>query len=116
MKKVEKIARACHEVHSVFCKNNGFKVTSWDEKSEEHQQTVINSVKKIVKGVIKSPQEAHTNFVFQKRKDGWNYGEKHSERKKTSPRLCDWNELPAIERQKEEFFFAVASSFVKQEA
>lgn len=114
MRKLEKIARACHEVHNVFCKVNGLKVTPWEQKSEEHRQTVIASVKKIVKGIVKSPQEAHMNFVFQKRKDGWVYDETHSETKKTSPRLCDWNELPLIEQQKDEYFFAVASSFIKE--
>jgi hypothetical protein len=113
MKKLERIAKACHEVHNVLCKNSGQKVTPWEEKSEEHRETVKNSVKKILSGIIQSPQEAHMNFVFQKRKDGWVYGERHSNRKKVSPRLCDWNDLPEVERQKEEYFFAVASSFIK---
>jgi len=112
-KKKLQIAKTCHEVHNVLCKNNGMQVIPWEDKSPEHHAIVADSVEKIVKGIVRSPQEAHYNFVIGKRKDGWEYGPDYSTRNKTNPRLCSFDELEDIEREKEEYFFAVASSFKK---
>ena len=115
MKKKKKlsIAHACHNAHNVLCANNGMQVIPWEDKSPEHQATVANSLDKILSGAIRTPQEAHVNFVMNKREDGWEYGENYSTRKKINPRLCSYEDLDDIERMKEELFFAVASSFRK---
>ena len=76
---------------------------------------LINSVDKILNGVLKSPEDSHMNFVFMKREDGWQYGDNYSTRGKTNPRLCEWEELEDVERQKEEYFFAVVNSFIRVE-
>lgn len=112
-KKKLQIAQACHNVHNVLCASHGMHVIPWEEKSPEHQATVADSLDKILSGAIRTPQEAHMNFVFNKREDGWEYDEQYSTRNKTNPRLCAWEDLDEVERQKEEFFFAVASSFRK---
>ena len=111
--KLDQIARTCHEAHNQICKNNGQETIAWEDKSEAHHKTVKNSIKKILNGIIGSPEEAHMNFKFKKRKDGWTYGENYSTRARTNPRLCDFEELPEAERQKEEMFFAIARSFKK---
>jgi hypothetical protein len=112
-KKIRKIAIACHNVHNVLCENNGLKVIPWEDKTPEHQAIVMDSVKKILKGEITSAEEAHNNFAEMKLSEGWSYAPEFSEKKKTSPRICDFEDLEDIDRQKEEYFFAVASSFIK---
>lgn len=109
--KTKRIAKACHAAHNQICKEFGQPVIPWESKSPEHHETVKNSVKKILNGVIRSPEEAHMNFVFKKREDGWKHGTEYSTKNKTNPRLCDFDQLPKVERLKEEMFFAVASSF-----
>jgi hypothetical protein len=109
-KKKLQIAQACHNAHNVICKNAGMHVIPWEEKSPEHQATVADSLDKILSGAIRTPQEAHFNFVMQKREDGWEFYQQYSTRNKTNPRLCDWDET---EQMKEEMFFAVVSSFKK---
>jgi hypothetical protein len=111
--KAKQIAIACHNAHNVLCKYNDMKVTPWEEKSKEHRKIVENSVKKILKGKIGSPEEAHENFLAKKEAKGWSYADKYSEREMTNPRLCNWEELSAFDRQFEEMFFAVANSFNK---
>ena len=115
MKKKRKLqlAKACHNIHNVVCLNNGMQVIPWEEKSEKHHKVVINSIDKILKGKINSPEESHDNFVAKKEKDGWIYGEKFSTKNKTNPRLCNFNELEGPEKEKEDFFFALVSSFKK---
>lgn len=110
-----KIAKACHNVHNVFCANNGMKVIPWDEKATEHHAVVINSIERILSGEVESPEDAHENFVRLKEDFGWEYGPEYSTKNKTNPRLCDWEELPQVERMKEELFFAVVSGFKKKE-
>jgi len=113
-KNLRKIAMACHAAHNIHCANNDMQVIAWEDKSKEHHKIVMNSVKKILDGKIKSPEKAHMNFVKKKKKDGWMYDAEYSTERKTNPRLCDFDELPSNERMKEEFFFAVASSFKKK--
>jgi hypothetical protein len=115
-KKKLQIAKACHAVHNVLCANNGLQVIDWEDKPTEHHAVVINSIEKILSGEVESAEQAHNNFVHMKEEFGWEYGPEYSERFKTNPRLCDWHELDPVERQKEEYFFAVASSFKKKEA
>ena len=110
-KKKLQIAKACHNVHNVLCKKHGMQVIPWEDKSPEHQATVADSLDKILSGAIRTPQEAHFNFVMKKRQDGWEHADEYSTRNKTNPRLCEWDELESVERMKEELFFAVASSF-----
>jgi len=112
-KKKLQIAKACHNAHSVIAKNNGMKVIPWEDKSEEHKAVVINSIEKIVSGEIKSPEEAHENFVHMKEEFGWEFGPEYSTRFKTSPRLCDYEELTDVELQMEDTFFSVAVAFRK---
>ena len=111
--KSKKIAKICHNVHNVICEQNGLKVTPWEEKSEEHQAIVIDSVDKILSGEINSPEQAHDNFIGMKIEEGWIFGANHSEKKKTSPRLCEFTDLPDLEQMKDEYFFNVACSFRK---
>ena len=108
-----KIAQACHAVHNIHCQATGNKVTPWEERTPEHQAIVINSVEKVLSGEITSPEEAHENFVHMKEQFGWEYGEEFSTKYKTSPALCDYDELEPVARQSTEFFFAVASTFKK---
>jgi len=112
-KKKLQIAKTCHEVHNVLCANNDMQVIPWEEKSTEHHAVVVNSVEKILSGEVESPEESHSNFVHMKEEFGWEYGPKYSTKNKTNPRLCDFEELESVERQKEEYFFAVVSSFKK---
>ena len=114
-KKKLKIAMACHAVHNVLCENHGLQVIPWEDKSDEHQAIVLDSITKILDGHVDSPEDAHNNFVGMKMEDGWEYGDEYSTENKTNPRLCDYEDLDDIDRMKEEFFFAVASSFKKKE-
>ena len=112
-KKKLQIAKVCHNAHNVICKSAGMHIIPWEKKSKEHKKTVADSLDKILNGTIRTPEEAHFNFVMNKREDGWEYGDDYSTRKKTNPRLCDWEVLDEIDQMKEEMFFAVASSFKK---
>jgi len=109
-----KIAKACHAVNNVLCKNHGLQIITWEDKSPENQKIVLESITKILEGYLTSPEEAHNNFVEMKMKNGWEYGNEYSTENKTNPRLRDYDELNDFERMKEEFFFAIASSFKKK--
>ena len=112
-KKKLKIAKACHNVHNVLCQKHRLQVIPWEDKPVEHHAVVVNSIEKILSGEVESAEEAHDNFVNMKEEFGWEYGPEFSNKNKTNPRLCDWDELDGVERMKEELFFAVASSFKK---
>lgn len=103
----EQIAKVCHAAHNEYCQQLGQDGIEWEDKSKEHQQTVIDSVDKIRKGVITSPVQAHQNFVDRKRSDGWEYGDEYSVEDKINPRLVDFDHLSPQDRNKEIMFFSI---------
>lgn len=71
MNQVEQIAKTCHEVHNVVLRIYMNTTIPWEDKSEAHKEVVRDSVLKILNGDIKSPQQAHVNFVAKRlKKDG----------------------------------------------
>lgn len=112
MDKSVQVAMICHAAHNEYAKQIGQPSISWEDKGEEHQQTVIDSVNKIMSGEIKSPEQAHNNFVKRKEADGWVYGLEFSTEKKINPRLIPFNRLSRIHQNKEELFFNIVKVFM----
>ncbi len=107
------IAKTCHEVHRTYCKSIGHETQPcWEETSQEHKNVVVNSVEKIISSDIKVSEESHKNYVIEKMKQGWVYGETYSIENKTNPRIVPYEDLSTEQRTKEELFFTTVKSFI----
>ena len=111
MELIEAIAKTCHAVHNVSCKENGQHIISWEDKTRAHKEMVFIVIHKILIGLITTPEEAHQRFIESKEADGWIYGEIYSTEHKTSPRLVEFRKLAKKDRIKDEYFFAIVNSF-----
>lgn len=110
---IEQIAKTCHAVHLAYCSEMLFHTQpKWDELQNEHRETIIDSVQKIVNGTIKSKEDSHNNFIKNKKKNGWIYGETYSLIDKINPRLIGFDDLSLEQRIKEALFFECVTSFI----
>ncbi len=104
----------CHAVHRAYhASNNNFSFgLKWEEKSEEHQATVCDTVTLILNGEITNVEDSHENFVNRKLADGWSYADNYSQEDKTSPRLKPFYDLPKTEQAAEHIFFEAVNAFI----
>jgi hypothetical protein len=112
---LDEIAKICHNTHVRYCSNMNLKgmTLSWNDVQENHKNIIKDSLQKIINGEIKNPKESHNNFVKQKEKEGWVYGEDYSLEDKINPRLTDFENLSINDKVKEILFFETALNFKK---
>ena len=110
----EQIAKTAHSVHLAYCNEMGLKTQpKWNDLELEHQNTILDSVERILSGEIKTKEDSHNNFVKFKKSNGWLFGEIYSLINKTNPRLVDYKNLSLENKVKESLFFECVKSFNK---
>jgi len=111
---VIQIAKTAHAAHRAFCINvEQSKQPTWPETTQSHKLTVYNSIKKILSGELRSPQEAHENFVNMKLEGGWVWAPVHNVELKHNPRLTAFDKLTPANIFKDIMFFDIVMSFKK---
>lgn len=118
------IAHACHERNRQVCIQNGEENVApvWEEYDDELKETTINGViftlEKLRENELRErpiplnhiiPQQAkdnHINWMKDKVKAGWVYGEVKDFDKKTHPCMVDYDKLPKVQQMKDFVFIA----------
>lgn len=109
----KQIAKTCHAIHRAYCIENNIKTQpEWNDLDEKHIEVIIDSVRKILSGEIKTKEESHLNFVKYKISQGWKYSKIYSVENKTNPRLTEFNNLTIEQRTKEALFIECVKSFI----
>ena len=73
---IEKIAKICHEVNKVYCESIGdFTQVTWDEAPDWQKKSAVNGVQLHLNNPALTPENSHENWMAEKVKDGWKYGE-----------------------------------------
>lgn len=110
---VQRIAKICHVANRAWCQENGdASQPIWECASGEARQSAISGVQAILDLTVTSPEQSHENWVAQKIKDGWKYGEKKNEHKREHPCIVPYRKLSALQQQKDYLFFAIVRSFM----
>jgi hypothetical protein len=113
MKDIVQIAKTCHAVHLTYCESICAETQpNWDLLSLEHRNTIIDSVYKILDGIIEYAEQSHDNFVSFKKSNGWVFDNIYSLEKKKNPRLVDFKYLSKEDQTKEYLFFNCVKSFL----
>jgi len=90
----ELIAKTCHAAHLAYSNTHGLKTQpAWKDVEKSHKDAMFSSIKNIMSGVLKSPEDSHKNFIKMKLDAGWIYGKEYSIENKTNPRLVKFEEL-----------------------
>lgn len=108
---IEQIAKTCHEVNRVFCKFLGDHTQpKWEDAPEWQKKSAINGVKFHLDHFDSKPCDSHNNWMAEKLKDGWKYGEVKNPETKEHPCLVPYEQLSQAEQTKDSLFIAVVRS------
>jgi len=100
MNKVEFIARIRHLAWCAYQMGVG---QAFNPKINNDQlESLKDGIKFQLENPNCTPEENHNNWMKMKKKQGWIYGETKNFIKKTHPDLVPYDELPEVERIKDE--------------
>lgn len=111
---IHKAAKAAHEANRAICLLNEEDVVypTWDDCPEEIRQSSIAGVKFLLDNPDATPEDQHKSWVKFKLDNGWVFGEKKDEVRKTHPCLVPYHELPKEQRIKDLAYQRVVRSIV----
>ena len=112
MKKVEQIAKVCHEVNRAYCLSIGDdSQPSWEKAPKWQKDSAINGVKYHLQNPKSKPSDSHNSWLKEKKETGWIYGKVKDPVKKTHPCIVPYSKLPKNQKTKDFLFLAVVRSF-----
>lgn len=112
MKKIEQIAKVCHEVNRAYCQSIGDNSqTTWEKAPKWQKESAKNGVLFHITNPRSKPCDSHNNWLKEKKTAGWVYGKIKDAEKKTHPCMVTYSKLPKNQRVKDSLFIAVVRSF-----
>jgi len=107
------IARTVHEALRAWSAANGQQpAPAWYRAPKWMKTSTLESVEFVLEHPGADDLKQHDQWMEQKRRDGWVYGSKKDEKKKTHPMLVPFEELPEIEKRKDTLLRAVVLALV----
>ncbi len=111
--KLIQIAKACHTVNRMWCiVNKDDSQVSFKEASDQIQDSAIKGVEFRLANPDATPELQHEAWSKSKIENGWVYGKKKNEEKKTHNCLVPYSELPEFQRIKDQLFQAVCDTLI----
>lgn len=111
MATVVEIAIICHEANRAWCALNGDKSQMpWNQAEDWQRQSAISGVKYRLENPNGGYDAQHNEWMAQKVKEGWVYGEKKDPEKKTHPCLVSYDKLPEFQKKKDALFCAIVDA------
>lgn len=105
------IAKVCHEVNRVFCKSIGdMSQLPWEEAEQWQRTSAFAGVRFRLENPTSPASAQHDNWMADKIRDGWVYGELKDATAKTHPCLVPYEQLPKEQQTKDALFMAVVSA------
>jgi len=112
---IQKIAQVAHETNKAYCETivGDYSQPSWEDAPDWQKDSAVNGVMAIQTGEIKSPMQSHENWLKEKEKEGWVYGEVKDPEKKVHPCMVPFGKLPPDQQVKDLLFFEIVSTLLK---
>ncbi|KKK91689.1 hypothetical protein LCGC14_2710430 [marine sediment metagenome] len=109
------IAKVAHEANKAYCETLGDNSqTPWEDAPDWQKDSAVNGVMSIQTGEITKPEESHENWLKEKDKNGWIYGEVKDAELKTHPCITPFDKLPKEQQMKDHLFFQIVSTLLGQ--
>ena len=107
----EEIAEFIHETLSVWLRVRGGEPhPSWADTPDWMRTSTIESVEHVLQNPDAGPGMQHIQWMAQKKRDGWTYGEVKDADAKTHPMLVPFEDLPDDERAKDALMIAIVKA------
>lgn len=113
--KLEQIAKLAHEVNRAYCKSIGDNSQpTWENAPKWQKESAINGVKYHLENPNISPEMSHENWLREKEKTGWKYGDVKDPIKKEHPCIVEYSKLPKEQKAKDYMFKAICDFALKE--
>ena len=108
---IEEIAKVCHEANRGYCKALGDdSQLPWDEAPQWAKTSAINGVRFHLDNPNAGPSGSHENWLKEKEKEGWKYGEVKDPEKKEHPCYVPYDQLPKEQQAKDYIFTSIVKT------
>lgn len=105
---VSQIAKVCHEVNRAYCQSIGDNSqVSWEDAPDWQKSSAINGVNFHINNPDAGPDASHSEWLKEKERDGWRYGEVKDVEKKEHPCFLPYDHLPSDQKSKDYIFRGV---------
>lgn len=100
---LDRIARVVHEAVRAWARANDQNASrSWSQCAKWMREATYESVRFVLEHPDAPASAQHDQWMEKKRRDGWTHGAEKSGVSKTHPMLVPYDELPLVERRKDE--------------
>jgi len=103
----EAIAQTVHEALRAWSVAHGQKMPHWSRAPRWMKESTYESVEFVLAHPGADDIKQHDQWMEQKKRDGWVYGEIKDEKKKTHPMLVPFEQLPDMEKRKDSLLRAI---------
>lgn len=108
---IELAASTAHAVNKAYCESIGdHSQPDWADAPGWQRRSAMNGVAFHFANDV-TPEQSHENWMGEKIKDGWQYGEVKDPEKKTHPCMLPYDKLPEEQQVKDALFKAVMDNF-----
>lgn len=106
------IASICHEANKTWCEIMGdFTQVHWRYAPDWQRTSAINGVKFVLENPLNGDSSLHDNWMDEKLREGWAYGDIKNSTLKQHPCLVPFNQLPRDQQIKDKIFRAIVLAF-----
>jgi RyR domain len=112
---VTDVAQVCHDANRAYCKTlEDYSQLPWEEAPIWQRNSAESGVKFKIDNPESTPENSHENWLKDKEKDGWTFGETKDPAKKTHPCFVAYGDLPAEQRVKDAIFQGIVTAFLAE--
>ena len=112
-KRIQQIARVCHQAHKAWCEANGqTDQVDWRDAPRWKRDDTVIGVEFCIQNPSAPPSALHDEWVRQKQATGWVYGPTLDTVAKTHPCMVPFDQLSEFQRRKDMLFHAIVTALV----
>jgi len=105
--KIIGIAKICYQANKAFCETIGDdSQVDWEAAPDWAQNSLVNGVTFHL-SAPRQVHESHENWLLEKARTGWVYGEVKDPEKKTHPNIVPFEDLPWEQQFKDALFLSI---------
>ena len=106
------IAQVVHQANKAYCETLGdSSQANWEDAPQWQRDSTVQGVLFKLHNAGSTPEDSHNNWLEEKRRTGWKYGEVKDADKKEHPCFVPYAELPRSQQIKDYLFSNIVKAF-----